>query len=321
MNPHNHLPKYLHHFTHLKRDRKNGGAPHKPILLLSVIRMFEQGIFKDRRIEIIPELVASFNSHWAQLVTTNHNKIFALPFYHMRSEPFWELLPNPGCDTWINSKSSMRSFGNLTTAVQCAIIDSDLATLLRNSETRDLLKVVLLDTYFGISIYETIEDELFDGSILHESSETYREQILSLKKTADDNLFQEEIFIRSGVFKREIPKIYNFTCAISGMRLDATSNISMIDACHIVPFAESYDDTIPNGIALTPTLHRAFDRGLISISDDYRVIVHSNFKENQNSPFNLSQFHRQEIILPEDAKFYPSLENLQIHRRNSIHKS
>jgi putative restriction endonuclease len=39
------LPYYIHFFTHLKRDMKNGGAPHKPILLLAIIRLFENGIF------------------------------------------------------------------------------------------------------------------------------------------------------------------------------------------------------------------------------------------------------------------------------------
>lgn len=311
------LSKYLHHFTHLKRDKKNGGAPHKPILLLSVIRMFEKGVFHNRRINIVPELVASFNSHWAQLVSTNHQKIFALPFYHMRSEPFWKLMANPGCEKWIESKSSMRTFGNLTTAVQCAIIDDELVELLRTPETRDLLKLGLLDTYFGKNVYDAIEDDLPDASILHDRSEVYREKILDLKKSVDDNQFQEAIFIRSGVFKREIPKIYNFTCAISGMRLDATTNVSMIDACHIVPFSESYDDTIPNGIALSPTLHRAFDRGLISISDDYKVIVHAHFTENLNSPYNLTQFHNQKIILPENPNFHPSPSNLQTHRLKS----
>jgi len=76
-------------------------------------------------------------------------------------------------------------------------------------------------------------------------------------------LFKEEVFIRSGIFKREIPKLYNNTCAISQLRIDATANISMVDACHIVPFSEAYDDTLTNGIALCPNLHRAFDRGLI----------------------------------------------------------
>ena len=39
------LSYYTHYFTHLKRDMKNGGAPHKPILLLSVIGLFEKGIY------------------------------------------------------------------------------------------------------------------------------------------------------------------------------------------------------------------------------------------------------------------------------------
>lgn len=32
----------------------------------------------------------------------------------------------------------------------------------------------------------------------------------------------------------------------------AITNVSMVDACHIVPFSEGYDDTLTNGIALCP---------------------------------------------------------------------
>jgi putative restriction endonuclease len=62
---------------------KNGGAPHKPILLLSVIRLFENGLLTNNQIYVLPELVASFKSNWSKLVTTNHFPIFALPFYHL----------------------------------------------------------------------------------------------------------------------------------------------------------------------------------------------------------------------------------------------
>jgi putative restriction endonuclease len=60
----------------------------------------------------------------------------------------------------------------------------------------------------------------------------------------------EELFLRGGMFRREVPKIYNNKCCISDMRIDAIVNVSMIDACHIVPFSSSYNDTITNGIAL-----------------------------------------------------------------------
>lgn len=88
----------------------------------------------------------------------------------------------------------------------------------------------------------------------------------------------------------------------------------MIDACHIVPFSEGYDDTLSNGIALCPNLHRAFDRGLISISDDYKVIINKNFIENK-SVYNISQFIGKTILLPTQIEHYPSLENFYQHRK------
>jgi len=313
------LPYYIHCFTRLKRDMKNGGAPHKPILLLSIIRMFENGIFTNNQIYVLPELVASFKANWSKLVITNHYPIFALPFYHMSSEPFWKLMPNVGCEKWIESKSSMRSLGNLTMAVQFALIDNELANLLLVPENRDILKISILDKYFPhtkSNYGSNGNDDLPSASILHENSEEYKRKIIELKNKVDENAFQEEIFIRGGLFKREVPKIYNNTCAISGLRLTAvTTTVSMIDACHIVPFSESYDDTLTNGIALCPNLHRAFDRGLISISDNYTVLINKNFVEDKNSAFNLSQFEGKQIILPYSTELFPELRNVAIHRK------
>ena len=310
------LPYYVHCFTHLKRDAKNGGAPHKPVLLLSVIRLFEQHLITDNEIYITPDLVSIFKSVWSALVTSNHFPIFALPFYHMSSEPFWKLKANVGCEKWVESKSSMRSFSNLTTAVSHALIDGDLSEILLDNEKCQVLKLEILDKYFPETkcMLERLEDNYMSGNILREKSETYRNRIIELKKTIDDNSFQEEVFIRGGIFKREIPKIYNNTCAISGLRIAAVANVSMVDACHIVPFSECYDDTLSNGIALCPNLHRAFDRGLISVSDDYTVLVNKNFVENNNSVYNISQFAGKQLILPENKDLYPSLENFAKHR-------
>ena len=311
------LPYYIHCFTHLKRDFKNGGAPHKPILLLSIIALFEEGILSDNHIYILPELVAAFKSNWSKLVITNHFPIFAMPFYHMSSEPFWTLIPNIGCEKWIESKSSMRSLGNLTIAVQFASINKELSDILLVSEYRDILKISLLDKYFPetkSSYAVSGNNDLSSVSVLYESSKEYKRKIMELKNHVDENCFQEEIFIRGGLFKREIPKIYNNTCAISGLRIDATANVTMVDACHIVPFSEGYDDTLTNGIALCPTLHRAFDRGLILISDNYTVLINKNFVENRTSTYNLYQFESKEIILPNTIDIYPSLENIRKHR-------
>ena len=315
------LSYYIHCFTRLKRDMKNGGAPHKPILLLSIISLFEKGIYTNNQIFILPELVASFKSNWSKLVVTNHTSTFALPFYHLSSAPFWKLIPNVGCEKWIESASSMRSLENLTTAVKFALTDKELADLLLVPENRDILKISLLDKYFSntkSNIVSDGNDDFPSISVLHENSDEYKRKIIEFKNQVDENTFQEEVFIRGGLFKREIPKIYNNTCAISGLRLTSVvSNVSMIDACHIVPFSESYDDTLTNGIALCPNLHRAFDRGLISISDNYTVLINKNFIEDKISAFSLSQFESQKIILPYSEELYPALENLYKHRNKN----
>ncbi len=99
------------------------------------------------------------------------------------------------------------------------------------------------------------------------------------------------------------------------MRVDATNNINMIDACHIIPFSESFDDTIANGIALCPNLHRAFDRGLIGIDGKYRVVVSNTFRENDCN-YSIRNFEGKEIILPKQKEYYPNRENLDWHRDN-----
>jgi putative restriction endonuclease len=154
---------------------KNGGAPHKPILLLSVICLFEKGIFTDNRIFVLPELVASFKSNWAKLVVTNHLPIFTLPFYHLCSEPFWKLIANTGCEKLIESESSMRRFENLITAVNYALIDNELVDLLLVPENRDILKTTLLDKYFSStkSNFGTGgDDDLLSEKLLYDNSET-----------------------------------------------------------------------------------------------------------------------------------------------------
>jgi putative restriction endonuclease len=299
-------------------DRSHGApAPHKPILLISVLQAFQAGLFTRPEIYLTAELVALFKSNWSLLVNTKHDCRISYPFYYMKSDKFWQLVPKPGFNNIEKIASTVKSFANLNAALECAIIDEDLFLLMKDEKSNRLLLQFLLDQYFPdtqnhFNYSNSGQLKMFDeieNKILKENSNSYRKEIKQLLE--DKN--EEEIFIRGSLFKREIPKIYLNTCCISGMKIDATINISMIDACHIVPFSESYDDTITNGIALCPNLHRAFDRGLIAISDDYEVLVKTNFVES-NSAFSIHQFKNRKILLPSSKNYYPSLENLRHHR-------
>ena len=220
------LNYYLLKFKQLRRDRKNGGAPHKPILLLSVINLFEVNPSQTRQIYITPELISFFKSNWAKLVDSNHHMLFVLPFFHMKSDGFWRLKANSGCEKWLEAKSAMKSFSSLNSAVQCAEIDDELFRLLGDIECRAILKQFLLYEYFSITQYHYEDNpshndlDSITKNILETPATEYKQELSKLKAQLDINSFEEEVFIRGSLFKREIPKIYNNTCSITGLRID-----------------------------------------------------------------------------------------------------
>ncbi len=315
----NSLQKYIAIFQKLTIDRSHGIAPHKPILLLSVLQAFQNNLITNQRIYITPELVALFKTNWSLLVNTNHDCRISYPFYFLKSDRFWQLIPKSGFENINQMGSIMKTFSNLNAAVDYAIIDDDLLTLMKDNKSNSILQQFLLDEYFtdtktNFSNSSMIQQKLFDdieGKILREDAGEYRDEIKRLIQQQNE----EEIFLRGSLFKREIPKIYNNTCCISGLKIDATISVSMVDACHIVPFSESYNDTVTNGIALCPNLHRAFDRGLIGIDCNYHIIISKVFSENV-SDFSIRKFEGREIRLPNQEKFFPLVENLEWHLKN-----
>jgi putative restriction endonuclease len=313
------IQKYLFQFSKLKRSATNGGAPHKPILLLSILSLIRKGEITSNRIEITPGLVLEFKSIWALLVVSQHTVNFSLPFFHMRSEPFWRLVTKAGMIIPVTSSNSIKSLGTLKDSIAFAEIDKDLFDILLDSVSCSILEDKLLELYFSetksnyrLNDYSFLND--LETQILNDDRESYAERISELRESLSNDEFEEEIFVRSGVFKREIPKIYDYQCAISGMRVESTTNAQLVDACHIIPFAISKDDTITNGITLSPNLHRAFDRGLLTINADYVVRISPAIKENE-SPYSLRQFEGKQIKLPNETKYYPSIENLNWHRK------
>jgi putative restriction endonuclease len=311
------LEKYSRLFGTLKRAYQNGGAPHKPILLLAILKSVESKVITSNRIYITPELIMNFRELWSKLVTTKHQMNFALPFFHMQSEPFWRIITKPGAFVPLTSSHSIKSLGSLNENIQYAEIDKELWDLMLNAQTNLTLTKLLLSTYFSESSNVTLEyGELheIEHQIMHDDQYTYKARILDIENNYNNEQGQEILYIRCGIFKREIPKIYNYTCAISKMRIATSSNAQLVDACHIVPFSVSKNDTITNGISLCPNLHRAFDRGLITIDSNYRVKVSPKLTED-DSPYSIKQFEGQEIVLPSITSQYPLLENLDWHSK------
>ena len=90
------MNKYKYVFSHLRKGvTKFGPAPHKLILLLAVIREMEAGRIVQNQIAITDALIEAFMTVWNENVHSGHTATFALPFFHLQSEGFWQLHSYP----------------------------------------------------------------------------------------------------------------------------------------------------------------------------------------------------------------------------------
>jgi putative restriction endonuclease len=104
---------------------------------------------------------------------------------------------------------------------------------------------------------------------------------------------------------------YSNRCAITGLRLINGGGRPEVQAAHIQPVALKGPDTVRNGLALSGTIHWMFDRGLISIGDDYKIIIAENHvPEDAVRLLNKSG----SINLPKDQTLYPNAHYLKFHR-------
>lgn len=313
------LHKYIQYFRKLNRgyNKGFGKAPHKPILLLAIIKLAERALLSSPKLFITPDLVLNYKNLFKNLVRTGHWNNFALPFFHMRSEAFYRLKPNPGMEASLGKAKSTKSLNKLKSLVAGAEIDRALFYLLQDERCREVLKQEVLGFYFPdrVSFKDTlpVENEI-EHQILNEPGTNYVTRLKQLRLSLDKDELEEEVYIRNGIFKKTVPRIYENTCSISGLHLQTVYNVQLVDACHIIPFSHSQDDTITNGICLEPTLHRAFDRGLLHIDADFRVKVSPSLKSRKTNEF-LLKYDQNRIKLPENPNYFPAQEALEWHRR------
>jgi len=117
--------------------------------------------------------------------------------------------------------------------------------------------------------------------------------------------------IRQNFFRRAVLSSYHGRCCMSGL-----SDSRLLIASHIVPWSKDRHNRLNprNGLCLSALHDKAFDRGLISLDDDFRVML-SKELEQRDETFVREFFHPlagQPITLPE--RFIPDIGFLKQHR-------
>lgn len=117
--------------------------------------------------------------------------------------------------------------------------------------------------------------------------------------------------IKQHFFRRAVLSSYRGQCCMSGL-----SDARLLMASHIVPWSKDKANRLNprNGLCLSAIHDKAFDRGLISLTDDFKVIVSKELK-HKKEPFITN------VLLPLDGRaiepperFAPQPEFVAWHR-------
>lgn len=117
--------------------------------------------------------------------------------------------------------------------------------------------------------------------------------------------------VNQSFFRSTILSSYNLKCCITGLSIP-----DFLVASHIKPWSKDKENrTNPhNGLCLNSIHDKAFDKGFITITPDYKVLISNCFNDYSNEQAVNDFFRKhqnQPIILPD--RFLPSKEFLNFH--------
>lgn len=291
-------------------------APHKPLLLLSVLELFEQDEVGANLIGLDPSLGEIFARYWEKVLTFDRRGNLTLPFFHLRSEGFWHLLPARGKEEALNAAAQIRSLSRLRETVVGARLDEALYRLLRVRESRDLLRAVLVDTYFAAEARESLIEQI----VVNYEAFLYSEELLGQGKegAVGEPLAREEYrpAARDQGFRRAVVTAYAHRCALCGIRVRTLDGHTAVDAAHIVPWSVDRNDRPSNGMALCRTCHWTFDEGLLRVSSAYEIVVSAQLAVASNLPGYLTALEGRTLVRPAEESYWPDPGSLKWHREN-----
>lgn len=116
-------------------------------------------MIRSNLIKLTPDLGELFTLYWVQVMPPDQRGNIALPFFHLRKDSFWHLVPRPGKETILNAIRQIRSIHHLRDTIVGAQLDPKLYEMLGNEEFRHRLRVGLIEAYFAPELHSALLEQ------------------------------------------------------------------------------------------------------------------------------------------------------------------
>lgn len=123
-----------------------------------------------------------------------------------------------------------------------------------------------------------------------------------------------KIRINQSLFRKIVLSNFDNQCCITGINIP-----DLIVASHILPWSKDKGNRLnpKNGLALNTLHDKAFDCGLLTVTEDFKIKVSPIFHQQgkiESIKENFIAYDGKELIEPK--KFYPDPEFLKIHNQS-----
>ncbi|GAB6983112.1 SANT/Myb-like DNA-binding domain-containing protein [Prevotella dentasini] len=206
---------YIEAVKNLKTNNKWGRkSPHKAVLMLTVIELYEKNVLMDNEIRYDETLKSAFLNMWNMVLPNEplfHPDAY-LPFWYLQNDNFWHIVPIRGKEdilSLMRDTNIKPSEAKLIDSVKYAELDEDLYFLMTLPSGRSSLKRALLETYTTLTNKQIerlaeSQDNAIDYSV---SALSEYEKILSKKEVeksvvstrTDDELISQFQYLNEDV--------------------------------------------------------------------------------------------------------------------------
>jgi putative restriction endonuclease len=165
------------------------------------------------------------------------------------------------------------------------------------------------ETVEGRALWEAVQARLAAGPVISEAGFVGRGPRYGAPVLVQPRYGQSS-------FRASLTSAYRFQCAITG-----ETTLPTLEAAHIRPYKKDGTHDLRNGLLLRADFHKLFDRGLVTVTPEHRVVISGRIRDQW---FNGKAYYRLQgeplKRLPDLPADRPDPEQLRWHNENVFEK-
>lgn len=230
-------------------------APHKPLLLLYALGNYQHDVDNELRYSAVEEELKRLLSEYGP----SHPTTPAYPFHHLVSDGVWEVRTDRGLGSPGSGVRVLRSSG-----ATGRLAPGLRAALAKEPSLLGRLARVLLDTHFPPSLHVDLCEAV--GLDL-ELAETWPVEGADVAARRQRDRRMRDLILTA----------YEFQCAFCGYDGALGTSAVGLEAAHVRWWSHDGPDEVDNGLCLCSLHHKLFDKGVLGLGDDHRILVSQRF--------------------------------------------